>query len=117
MKKYIKIITPIIFTLLYGTLLSLGVMCFLTRLSFSFAVSPDPQSPTDQYPRFFLFISIAGFLALVAIVCLLLLNLKIAEKLDYLDVTWILQLIGAIVISIPMMKVWEMFFDFLQATF
>ena len=109
MKKYIKIITPIIFSMIYGTISSLCLLSFLKHFEFLFL--------SEVYPNFYTFVSIVAYSTLTVLIGLLFLNLQIAEKLDYLNVMWILQFIGAIVITIPMIKVWGLFFDFLRATF
>ena len=49
-------------------------------------------------------------------IAMLILNIKFSEKLNFTKTIWIFEYIFALVLSIPMIKLWEMLFDFLQKT-
>ena len=99
------------FTLANATFLSLGMECLLNLLSLSVAVSLES---TPQYPRFIPFCLVLGIVAMLGLISMLLINSKVSEKLGFTKASWILEYIFAIVLSVPMIKLWEMLFDFLQ---
>ena len=70
-----------------------------------------------EHRGFLLFCIVLGLLATAAIIALLVFNIKTAEKFDYSKKTWYVQMISALVISLPMLKIWEMLFEYLQKTF
>ena len=113
MKKISFIILPT-FTLGNTVFLSLGMTCLLDLLSISVGISLDTEI---EYPRFIPFCIILGIVALLGVGFLLLGNIKISEKLKFTKRAWYFQYIFALVLSIPMIKPWEMLFDFLQKTF
>ena len=114
MKKYFL---AIIFVIAYAIFFSIGLECLLNLLGFSMAISLDGPPVTKQYPRFIPFCSIVGIFALASIIVTFILNLKASEKLGFTKKIWWMEIVIAFVISIPMIKPWEMLFEFLQKTF
>ena len=114
MKKFLLTLT---FVIAYATFLSIGLECLLNVLGMSMAISLDGKAVTKQYPRFIPFCMIVGLLALVLLVSTFILNLKISEKHGLTKKIGMIQTIIVLVISFPMVKIWEIFFEFLQRTF
>ena len=114
MKKYFL---AIIFVIAYAIFFSIGLECLLNLLGFSMAISLDGPPVTKQYPRFIPFCFIVGIFALASIIVTFILNLKASEKLGFTKKIWWMEIVIAFVISIPMIKPWEMLFEFLQKTF
>jgi len=112
MKKSIFILLPA-FTLGNTIFLSLGMTCLLNLLSISVGISLDSAI---QYPRFIPFCIILGIVALLGVIFLFFGNIKMSEKFKFTKWTWYFQYIFAFVLSIPMVKLWQMLFDFLQKT-
>ena len=112
MKKSIFMLLPA-FTLGNAVFLSLGSTFLLNLLSISVGISLDS---VIQYPRFVPFCIVLGIVALLGVIFLLLGNIKISERLNFTKWTWYFQYIFAFVLSIPMIKLWQMLFDFLQKT-
>ena len=108
MKKSICIILSI---LANAALFSLGIECLLNLLSLSMAISLDS---VVKYPRFIPFCIVLGIVALLGLVAMLVLNIKISEKLNFTKTIWIFEYAFALGLSIPMIKIWEMLFEFLQ---
>ena len=101
----------IFFILTNATFLSLGMECLLNLLSLSMAISLDTSL---QFPRFIPFCIILSNVALLGLVAMLVLNIKISEKLNFTKTIWIFEYALALVLSIPMIKIWETLFEFLQ---
>lgn len=112
MKKSIFIILPT-FALGNAIFLSLGMTCLLNLLSFSVGISLDSAI---KYPRFIPFCIVLGIVALLGVIFLLFGNIKISERLNFTKWLWCFQYIFSFVLSIPMIKLWQMLFDFLQET-
>ena len=112
MKKSIFILLPT-FTFGNAVFLSLGMTCLLNVLSISVGISLDTEI---EYPRFIPFCIILGIVALIGVIFLLFGNIKISERLNFTKWLWCFQYIFALVLSIPMIKLWQMLFDFLQKT-
>ena len=112
-----KFLLTLAFVIAYATFLSIGLECLLNVLGMSMAISLDGKAVTKQYPRFIPFCMIVGLLALVLLVSTFILNLKISEKHGLTKKIGMIQTIIVLVISFPMVKIWEMFFEFLQRTF
>ena len=112
MKKSTVIILPA-FTLGNAIFLSLGMTCLLDLLSISVGISLETEI---EYPRFIPFCIILGIVALLGVIFLLLGNIKISEKLKFTKWIWYVQYIFALILSIPMIELWQMLFDFLQET-
>ena len=108
MKKIPYIILSI---LANAALFSLGIECLLHLLSLSMAISLDSVA---KYPRFIPFCIVLGIVALLGFVVMFVLNIKASEKLNFTKTIWIFEYTLALVLSIPMIKIWEMLFEFLQ---
>ena len=117
--KIIRFTASALVAFLFATALALGIRCLLDLLSISFGASPDAgASPLQSsYPRFVPFCRITGVASLVAATLLVVLNVKIDPKLEYTDKTWKFQAIAAAAMLLPLVKFWEIAFDFLQKTF
>lgn len=116
-KKLIQIVAYLLFIIVYAAFLSIGMECLLNLLGIFMGISLDGKSPANQYPRFIPFCVVVGFLALVALVLLVILNIKVSERLDYTKRVWCIQSILAFFVSIPMIKLWEMLFEYMQKAF
>ena len=110
MKKTVYMIISI---LINAAFLSLGLESLLSLLSLSVAISLDSA---ERYPRFIPFCIVVGIVALLGLVAMLVLNIKISEKLNFTKTIWIFEYALALVLSIPMIKIWEILFDLLQKT-
>lgn len=117
LKTYVKILLSALFVLIYSLLFSLGIMCLFQIFGVAMAISLDGKSVVDMYPRFIPFCFAVGFFALFAIIGAVILNYKYSEKLKYTKHYLGIQLFCSFIISIPLMKIWEMAFEFLQKTF
>ena len=91
--------------------LSLGLECLLNLLGLVMAVSPD-GSP--QFPRFIPFCIILSIIALLGLISIFILNVKISEKRTLTKSFLVWEYVTACVLSIPLAKLWEILFDFLQ---
>ncbi len=107
MKKYFPIS---FFVIVYAVFFSIGMECLINILSAFFAISLDNNSVLTSVQSFWLFCLAVGFLVLVAFVVVLLLNIKSSERIGYTRRTWWIQMIIAVIISIPMIKLWEIVF-------
>ena len=112
-----KISLALAFAMAYAIFLSLGFECMLRFLGAAMAISIDGSSVTRQYPRFIPFCLVAGIVASAAIIGIFILNVIASEKNELDKRLWTAELILAFVISLPMIKPWEILFDFLQKTF
>ena len=106
-----KSICVILFVLANAAFFSLGIECLLNLLSLSMAISLDS---VVKYPKFIPFCIVLGIVALLGLVAMLVLNIKISEKLNLTKTIWIFEYALALVLSIPMIKIWETLFEFLQ---
>ena len=111
MKKTVYMISSI---LTNAAFLSLGLESLLSLLSLSVAISLDSA---ERYPRFIPFCIVVGIVVLLGLVAMLVLNIKVSERLNFAKPIWIFEYVFAFVLSIPMIKIWEMLFEFLQTTF
>ena len=111
MKKFLY---SFLFTSGYSVFLSLGIECLLILLSFTVSVSPDGSSSAKLFSAFIPLCLVLGAFALAAIIILAVFNLKTSEKFNYTRATWYVQTVSAIVVSIPMIKLWELLREFLQ---
>ena len=114
MKLITKISTISLFIVAYAFFFSLGAECMLNILGLAMALSLDS---TPSYPRFVPFCFAVGLFALSALIALAFLNLKNWEEIGYTKFLCILQAIPAFFLSLPMIKVWEILFRYLQDTF
>ncbi len=116
-KKMKKFFIALAFTLAYAIFLSIGFECLLRLVGLYLAVMLDGTGVLKEYPRFLPFCLIVGFSALVALVSTFSLNLKVSERFGFTKkILWI-QMIIAVIISIPMIIPWGILFVFLQNTF
>ena len=106
-----------VYTVANAALLSLGIECLLNLLASVMAVSLDAPSAAEQYPRFLPFCMVLGIVALLGLVAVLILNIKSSERLVFTKSAWIFEYVLAAVLSMPMIKLWEMLFDFLHKAF
>ena len=111
MKKSICVILSI---LANAAFFSLGMSCLLHLLSLAMAISLDSSA---QYPRFIPFCIILGTVASLGLIAMLILNIKASEKLCFTKSGWLFEYISSFILSVPMIKLWEMLFRFLQKTF
>ncbi len=96
------------FALVYAALLSFCAECFLTLAGAAAAVSIDAD-PTAQRPDGFSACCLAaGCAAFVLLVPAAVVNAGKSEAFGYTENTWIVQSALAFVLSIPMIKSWEM---------
>lgn len=109
-----KMILAITFAIAFAVFLSLGFECLLNLSGMAMAISLDGPPVTRQYPRFIPLCGIVGILVLAALVGIFILNLKASEKYNFTKRIWWTQMVFAHAISIPMIKPWEMLFEFLQ---
>ena len=114
--NYAKFFLPPIFTIFYALFLSLGVEALLTYFGLGFGMGPDSDVPSgiELYPRLMPFCLVLCIVAFIMLGVVLLLNIKCSEKASYTRAIWIIQSVCAFVISIPMMKAWEMLFEVLE---
>ena len=98
MKKATYIILSI---LANAALFSLGIECLLNLLSLSVAISLDS---VVKYPRFIPFCIVLGIVALLGLIAMLILNIKVSEKLVFTKTIWIFEYVFALVLSLPMIK-------------
>ena len=112
-----KILLALAFAVAYAIFLGLGLECLLNLFGISMGIALDGSSVAKQYPRFIPFCLIVVFLALAALIGIFILNFKSSEKYEFTKKIWWSQMIIAFAISIPMIKLWEMLFDFLQKYF
>ena len=97
--------------------LGLGMVCLLYLMNLSFAVSLDGVSAMERYPRFFPFCMIMGFLALVGLVGVLCANVKASETLHFTGKVWVIQYAVALILSLPMARLWMTVIAFLRWVF
>ena len=118
MKKALNISLVSGFTLLYACFLSLGLECFLILLEEYLARCFFGGKPMlEEYPRLVPFCVLAGLFALIAILVLVSLNVFVAKKLKNTKITWIIEAVCTIILSLPMIKIWEIVFDYLRMNF
>ena len=115
--KKATILSAFGFVIGYAVIFSFGMECLLNLLSVAFAISLDGGSVVQQYPRFIPFCIVSGLLSLAATIILFIFNLKISDKLYFTKNLWRVEIISALAISIPIIKLWEMLFDYLQRVF
>lgn len=107
MKKYFSVS---FFIMVYAIFFSVGAECLVHVLSEFVSISPDNTEVSTSVQSLWLFCLAVGFLVLVAFVVVLLLNIKNSENIGYTKRTWWIQMISAVIIAIPMMKLWDIVF-------
>jgi len=105
------------FTFAYATIFSFGMKCLLNLFSAALAISLDGKSVIKQYPRFIPFCAIAALLALIVLIVIFIFNLKISEKFSFSKKVWWTQIVCAVGLFLPMIKLWEILFTFWQKNF
>ena len=114
MKKPLNLISYSLFTFFYAGFFGLGMMCLLNLLALAFGSALFNESAIDELTKFILVYILVGLFCLIALVFLVILNIKFSDKLNYGKRTWIVQSLCALVLSVPLLKVWELLFDFLS---
>ena len=118
MKNTMKIALASGFTLSYATFLSLGFECLLVFMGACMGIALDSNKGLlERYPNLIPFCVVVGTLALLMIIGLLALNLFASAKLDFSAAIWSMEVICACVISIPMIKIWEIVFEYLRMNY
>ena len=117
MGKFLRVSLYILFTVGYAVFLSLGIVCLLNLLGMVMGLSLDGVFGLNRYPRFLPFCLFVGVFALAAIILLAILSYRFSEPLRLNKVIVVLQVIGGVLISFPIIKIWENIFSFLQRTF
>ena len=100
-----------LFTVAYITIISLGLACFL-----NVAVMAG-FGDMDNYPRFAVFCLIVGIAALVGLLFVFSLNMEKSKLLGYGKLTWGIQTVISLAVSVPMILLWDLFFRLLQNIF
>ena len=111
-----RFLLPVL-TLANAVFLSLGMECFLNLLGIALGISLDGRTVSSQFPRFMPFCVVVGFAALLCLIGILILNFKCTQKFRITVDFWIAQYFIAVVVSFPMILLWDMLFDYLQKTF
>jgi len=112
-----KALLALSFTMAYAITWSIGIACLLNLLGLAMAISLDGSAVTEQYPRLIPFCLVVGIIALVAVIITFIFNLKASVQFEFTKKLWITEVIFAFVLSLPLLKLWETVFDFLQNTF
>ena len=103
------------FAIAYAVFLSVGLECLLNLLGMAMAISPDSSSVIMGSTGFIAFCVIVGLLALIFLAATVILDLKMSEKYGFTKKIWAAQMIIAVVALLPMVKLWEILFEFLYA--
>ena len=114
--KMLNIVFYFLFSLAYSIFLSLGLTCLLRLFGMALALSLD-GGIFSSYPRFIPFCIVLAFLCIIAIIFIVIFNVKVSEKLNYTKFVWCVQFISSFIIAFFTMRAWEIFFDYLQKTF
>lgn len=118
MKTTISASLAALYAMLYASFLSLGFECVLVFLVTCIGNSlENNKGLLEAYPRLIPFCVAVGYLALFAIILLMALNIFTSIKLNTPAAIWSAELICACVLSIPMIKLWELVFDYLRINF
>ena len=100
-----------IFTFTNALFLSLGIECLLYLLV-------TVMSPfQEELPKIIPLCAVLGIVALSGLIGVLILSIKFSEKFQFPRAVWFIQYIGGFVLSIPMLKLWELLFDSLEKSF
>lgn len=118
MKTTISASLAALYAMLYASFLSLGLECSWIIFGILLANAAFGGKPMiEEYPRLVPFCVLAGFFALIAILVLVSLNVLVAKKLKNTKITWIIEAVCTIILSLPMIKIWEIVFDYLRMNF
>ena len=115
--KKINVMMVGLITLIYALTIGLGNTCFLNVASMCMGIALDGKSVVEQYPRFFPFYIIVGIASLVVLIIEILLNIRLADRLEYSRFKLYAQIIASLVLSIPMMVIWMQLFEHLHKVF
>ncbi len=116
MKRF-NIILALIFSVLYGVVVSLGIECLLSLMGFTFTISGIDAEVTNKYPIFIPFCIAMGILAVVLLIVIFIFNLKAAEKFSFKKYLWWIEMAAACVMAYLTVKPWEDLFVFLRDRF
>ena len=108
------ILSVSLFTLAGAALLSLFCECLICFLGLAMAAAWDGDPGAGAYPRFLPFCAVVGLLSAGALAALVVINAVRAEVLGYKKSTWIWQTVCAVALSLPLIKLWETVFRYLQ---
>lgn len=118
MKTTISASLAALYAMLYASFLSLGLECSWIIFGILLANAAFGGKPMiEEYPRLVPFCVLAGLFALIAILVLVSLNVFVAKKLKNTKITWIIEAVCTIILSLPMIKIWEIVFDYLRMNF
>jgi hypothetical protein len=107
----------ILFTLSGAILLSLFCECLICFLGFAMAATWDGDPGPGAYPRFLPFCVVTGLVSAGGLAALIVTNALKSEALGYKKSTWIWQTVCCLALSLPLIKLWETFFRYLQELF
>lgn len=105
------------FSIAYALVIGLGLLCLIHLLGGILVAAYFGESFLKEYPRFAPFCLIVGLLALVALILLFCLNLKVSKKVLFTKMTWFILVICSLILSLPIMELWAMFFEYLRDVF
>jgi len=105
-----------LFILINSAALSLGLECLLCFPGSTVTVTVYDGSHL-LFPRFFLFCIVLGIICLLALIALFILNFKAYVKYNFKASVWAFEYIISFVISLPMIKLWEMLIIYLREIF
>ena len=114
MKKLIFFFAFIIGSAIFGGIF-LG--CVLQLLGIIMGISIDGLAVARQYPRLIPFCLVVGLLAVIFLALVFILGIIASQKIGISKNIWLWQIITAVFLSLPVIKLWEMAVEFLQKTF
>ncbi len=107
----------LLFTLAGAVLLSLFCECLICFLGLAMAAAWDGDPGAGAYPRFLPFCAVTGLLSAGTLAVLIVLNVVKSEALGYKKSTWIWQTVCVVALALPLIKLWETVFRYLQEVF
>ena len=113
-KKVPRILLVLSFILFYSCFLGLGLACLWNVLGFAVTAAYFGTGVLREHPRFFPFCLCIGFLSLVALICLVALNVKLSKKMTYTKLIGVVQSLCSLLLSVPAFYCFENLFRFLQ---
>lgn len=112
-----KSLYSVIIILLYAAFLSLGAECFLELFGAALADMTFGGSMLDDYPRFFLCMLLGVLVALGGLFVTFKYHQKTSKKFGFNKKAQWLQFGCSIVVSMPLIILFDAFFDFLRIVF
>ena len=112
-----KALVASLFAVIYAIFFSLGITCLVNLFGLAVAFGIDGKRVIAQYPRYIPFCLIVGFMSLIALFVIFVLNRKLSKKVTFSKKIWVLEFLCAFVFSIPMVPLWIQLFAFLQKAF